>query len=615
MRNRYILFGDVFLIAVAAFGAFFLRLNWFFPSYREAFIGFLVAAVLVKPVSFYLFGLYSRFWRYASVQDLFAVLLGVSAATVGMVVVVFLGLVANLLPGFPRSVVFIDWLLTFICIGGLRISVRVVFESAAKKAAIDPDRAEKRILVVGAGEAGMLVARELQRNPQLGMTPIGFLDDERVKVGKRIQGLPVLAMLESLSDVVAEHRVNEVIIAMPTAPGRMLREVAESCRRAGVKSRTVPGLFELLDGNVSVSRLRPIEIADLLRRDSVAVKDDTATYLAGRTVLVTGAGGSIGFELCRQIARAKPSNLVLLGHGENSIFDAEAALRATFPDLRLHAVIADIRDRGRIDRVFDRFRPTIVFHAAAHKHVPLMEENPEEAVTNNVVGTANIARAAHRVDTERLVLISSDKAVSPSSMMGASKRMAERVVHDAARRYSRAFIVVRFGNVLGSRGSVVPVFQQQIAAGGPITITHPDMKRYFMTIPEAVHLVLQAGRIGRGGELFVLDMGVPVRIADLATDLIRLSGLSEDEIPVVVTGVRPGEKLEETLWERGSTVKETVHSQIMQVFEHDESGTDRTEQSVGALEAAAEQGDRLAIAAILAECIATFAPPVPRARS
>jgi FlaA1/EpsC-like NDP-sugar epimerase len=413
-------------------------------------------------------------------------------------------------------------------------------------------------------------------------------------------------------------QVDQIIIAIPKATGSVVRAVADDCRSAGVMSRTIPGVFELLGGSVSVSRLRQVEIADLLRRNPVVEGAEPAAYIQGRTVLVTGAGGSIGFELSRQLAYARPRCLALLGHGENSIFDAYGQLRDAFPDVRIEPIIADIRDRGRLQRVFETIRPEIVFHAAAHKHVPLMEANPEEAISNNVLGTQNVLDAAITVGAGRLVMISSDKAVSPSSVMGASKRVAEELVHSAALRVQRPYVVVRFGNVLGSRGSVVPAFKTQIEAGGPITITHPDMKRFFMTIPEAVHLVLQVGGFGKGGELFVLKMGQPVRIVQLAEDLIRLSGLSSDDIPIVFTGLRPGEKLEESLWEEGARIEDTPHPEVLKVAEVRITDSDRLARAVEALANGAVQGDRARIELGLRQLIPSFSPaaaslPSPRA--
>ncbi len=608
MRNRYILLADVCLIPIVAYAAFALRFDWRFYAFRHEFLSYVVAAVLIKPIVFHLFGMYRRYWRYASVKDLLAVLLAVSASSVAMGIFVAGRLIYNPVIEFSRAVLFLDGLLTFLVAGGARMAVRFVGESREKARESLRATAAKRVLVVGAGQAGTMVVREMERNPHLGMTPVGFLDDDRAKLGKRIFDLPVLGATRSLAGVVQEQKVDEVIIAMPTASGSLLRSIAEECRQLGVASRTMPGVFELLDGNVSVSRLRQIEISDLLRRAQIMPAPNASTYMAGRTVLVTGAGGSIGSELCRQVARARPSSLVLLGHGENSIFDAQVELRERYPDLKVISVIADIRDQRRIRQVFDRLRPGIVFHAAAHKHVPLMEENPEEAITNNIVGTHHVLETALEFGAERLVLISSDKAVSPSSIMGASKRVAEMLVRDAARRTSRAYVVVRFGNVLGSRGSVVPHFKRQIERGGPVTLTHPEMKRFFMTIPEAVHLVLEAGGIGRGGELFVLKMGEPVRIVDLAEDLIKLSGLTLEDVPIVYTGIRQGEKLEEALWETGAATESTPHPDVLKVIEADDTSGRAISELLKTFTTAVEQGDHLQIQAMLAHHIPTFAP-------
>jgi FlaA1/EpsC-like NDP-sugar epimerase len=365
-------------------------------------------------------------------------------------------------------------------------------------------------------------------------------------------------------------------------------------------------VFELLDGHVSMSRIRKIEIADLLRRPQVVGRAEQVSYLEGRTVLITGAGGSIGAELSRQVAFSKPKQLVLLGHGENSIFSVHSNLRTLYPGVRLHPVIADVRDLVRLNAVFGRFKPDVVFHAAAHKHVPLMEANPGEAITNNVLGTQCVVDAALECGSERLVFISTDKAVSPNSFMGASKRIAGMVVREAAARSGRAFVVVRFGNVLGSRGSVVPIFKQQIEGGGPVTVTHPDMKRFFMTIPEAVHLVLQAGGMGDGGEMFVLNMGEQIRIVDLANDLIRLSGFTPEEIPIVFTGARPGEKIEEQLWEAGAVVASTSNREVLKVTESEGHPQTGLAELIHSLQVAAERDDRLEIEALLAKAISTF---------
>jgi FlaA1/EpsC-like NDP-sugar epimerase len=609
MRNRFILLLDFVLIAVAAFGAFALRFDWLFVEYRPEFLSFLIAGLLLKPLLLFYFGMYSRYWRYATAKDLLAVTLAVSAASVVMAVYVGLGRAFDIVETFSRPVLLIDWLLSLVLIGGLRMSVRVVGEAHQKAQKSASGIASKRVLVAGAGEAGTMVVRELERNPQVGLIPVGFLDDAPSKQGQWISDVRVLGRLDDVTRCVAAHAIDQVIIAMPAAGGAIVRSLIETCGQAGVESRIVPGVFELLDGKMSVSRLRHVEITDLLRRPQIVGGFDASGYVTGQTVLLTGGGGSIGSELCRQVAHLSPSRLVMLGHGENSLFEASTQIRLAFPQLQVDVVVADIRDRQRLGAVFASFHPEIVFHAAAHKHVHLMEGNFEEAISNNVVGTYNLVEAALAAGTKRLVAISTDKAVSPNGIMGASKRMSSLIVREFGRRTGRCCVAVRFGNVLGSRGSIVPLFKEQIERGGPITITHPDMKRFFMTIPEAVHLVLQAGGMGTTGELFVLKMGDPVRIVNLAQDLIRLSGLTVDQIPIMTTGIRPGEKLEELLWESDAVIEPTIHSEILKVVEP-QVPMDDLHAIVEALARAARDGDRLRAEAILCDYIPTFTPSV-----
>jgi FlaA1/EpsC-like NDP-sugar epimerase len=410
-----------------------------------------------------------------------------------------------------------------------------------------------------------MIVKELMGHPTLGLNPIGFVDDDRSKHGHRMCDLPVLGSLASIPDLVLTHEIDEVVIAMPRAPGAVVRQVVRAALEVGVKTRTVPGMFDIISGRVSVASLRQVEIQDLLRREPIQTDLEQVRSLAtGETVLVTGAGGSIGSELCRQLARLEPAQVVLLGHGENSIFDILAELTDRFPTLTAVPVIADVRDRERLRQVFGQYRPYSVFHAAAHKHVPLMEGNIAEAVTNNVLGTKNVAELSAEFGVEHLVMISTDKAVRPTNIMGATKRVAEQIVQEIAEAHERKFVAVRFGNVLGSRGSVVPTFLRQIQSGGPVTVTHPEMRRYFMTIPEAVQLVLQAGAIGRGGEVFVLDMGEPVKVLDLATDLIRLSGLEVGtDIEIRFSGTRPGEKLYEELFFDSESAVATDHPKVL----------------------------------------------------
>jgi FlaA1/EpsC-like NDP-sugar epimerase len=614
VRNRYVLLADLLLIPAAVFLAFSLRFDLGFVRTRPEFVPFLAAALIIKPCVYLWFGLYRRFWRYASMNDMLLVLLAVSTASVVLAVAsgaaVYMGYLSS---GLSRAVVLMDWMLSLLTVSGVRVAVRVVGESRGRPRIAAGAREPKRVLIVGAGEAGTIVIREMQRNRQLELEPVGFLDDDRRKTGKTIHGVLVMGDIASLERTVTRERIDDVVIAMPLASGSIVRGVAERCQALGLRCRTIPGIFELLDDQVTVNRLRKVDIADLLRRSEVNLSQGADAYLRGRTVLITGAGGSIGSELCRQVARARPRRLIILGHGENSIFDAQSEIQRAFPATSVVAVIADIRDRNRLTRVMTEWKPDIVLHAAAHKHVPLMEDNPQEAVSNNVLGTRNVVEAAMASDVERLVMISTDKAVAPSNLMGASKRMAEMIVRDAARRSGRAYIVVRFGNVLGSRGSVVPIFKRQIELGGPITITHPEMRRFFMTIPEAVHLVLQAGGMGSGGELFVLNMGEPVRIVDLAEDLVRLSGFQPGDISIIFTGLRPGEKLDEQLWESGSVVTPVEGVDLRRIIEPDDPTAATLRLTVEKLERAVEADDYMEMAAALASCISTFVPSPHRA--
>lgn len=614
MRNRYLLLADLVAVLIAAWAAFAFRFGWDLRDERaEVFVPFVVLALLIKSAAFLGFGMYRRYWRYAGFWDLLSVVLANSAASILLAGVMVFGGVLGWHQGLSRSIPPLDWLFALALTLGIRATVRAVSETMTLRPRAESDRRRnRRVLIIGAGDAGALVAREMQKNPQLGLSPVGFLDDDRVKVRKQIYGLRVLGEIDALQKVAESQRVDEVVIAIPTVGGRVVRDVVEQCQSLGIPSRVVPGIYELLDGNVSVNRLRSVDIADLLRRPPTDAQSARPEYLNGACVIVTGAGGSIGSELCRQVAHASPKRLLLLGHGENSIFEIGAELKARFPNVQLESVIADVRDRERISRIFRQVQPDVIFHAAAHKHLPLMEENPAEAVTNNIGGTRNVVEAAVAAGVQRFVMVSTDKAVAPTSMMGASKRIAERIVHRAARVHGRAFVVVRFGNVLGSRGSVVPVFKRQIEQGGPVTVTHPDVRRYFMTISEAVHLILQAGGVGRGGELFVLDMGEPVLLREMAADMIRLSGLGEADVPIVFTGLRHGEKLNELLWEEGAIVETTARVDIRRVRE---PGADDDEMLDGVLERFAEaaaRDDNDRIARLFTECIPSATLPAGR---
>jgi len=604
IRNRYILIGDLLLIIASAMGSYALRLELgaAFLQYMPTVYWLIGVGLVVKPLFFAYFGLYRRMWKYASVREVTLIVLAVTTSSLVVSVLMISLHSLGLFIGLSRSALAIDWLLTIILCGGLRLSLRVLAENASVNG---PKTKSKRALIVGAGDAGALVVRELQKNPQINLSAACFVDDNPTKQHQQIYGIPVVGTLTDLARVLDNQQIDEVIIAIPSAPGRIIRMVSDICRLKGIQFRTMPGIYELLGGKVSVSRLRDVDITDLLRREPARMRDEEiGETLNGRVVLVTGAGGSIGRELCRQIARWGPAELLMLGHGENSIFEALLDLQESFPSLVIHPLICDVRDRKRLENLMAKHRPQVVFHAAAHKHVPMMEKNIEEAVSNNILGTRNLVDLSIAHGVERLVMISTDKAIRPVNVMGATKRIGEMIVLDAAARSGLAYSVVRFGNVLGSRGSVVPIFKRQIARGGPITITHPDMRRYFMTIPEAVYLVLQSASLGSGGETFVLNMGQQIRILDLAEDLIRLSGLTPGrDIEIVFTGVRPGEKLSEDLWDEGSAFQPTAHPDIFNLEVQDELHGETLHQSVDELGRLAREGDTTSVVRLLDELI------------
>ena len=541
--------------------AFALRLDTAFgPGYLTGLLWLALLLVPAKAAIIFFASLHRRVWRKSSTDDLVALVFAIGAVFVLSWVILFFAPPSAVI---PRSVPLIEAIAALVMLGGGRMLLRLAWERRRHHRS---SKEARRVLIIGAGEAGALVAREMQRHPEAGLRPVGFLDDDPLKRRKIINGLPVFGPLTSLTLIADEKRIDEVVIALPSARGETVRRVVRAAQEADVAHRIVPGIYELLSGNVTISQIREVNLEDLLRRDPVRLETDSIFgYIEGRVVLVTGAGGSIGSEIVRQVARFRASTVVLVGRGENSIFLIEQEMRRTHPDMRIVPVICDVRDEPALRSVFEAHRPEIVFHAAAHKHVPLMEANPDQAVFNNVGGTQNVATLCLDFGVERLVNISTDKAVNPTSVMGASKRVAEQVVLAAAQEAADggSFVSVRFGNVLGSRGSVVPFFKEQIARGGPVTITHPDMIRYFMTIPEAAQLVLQAGAMNLNGAVFVLDMGEPVRILDLANDLIRLSGFEpERDIKVVSTGMRPGEKLFEELLTAEEGTDASVHEQI-----------------------------------------------------
>lgn len=608
---------DILGINLAYFGSLYLRFDGHVPpAYLDTMVHLAPWLTLICLGCYWLAGLYRSLWEYASVRELYAVIRGATLGATLVVLVAYAIYAAVPLRPLPRSVYVMAWIGSVVLVGGTRLGWRVAREwrvalanggevivderegephvaalpmarllngglrAAARMSLVlvsggrpEKRNGRRRVLVAGAGDAGAMVVRELHNHPELGLEPVGFVDDDAKKSGLRLHGLPVLGGCDDIPRLVREKGIERVIIAMPSAPGAVRRKIAHLCSRAGVKAFTVPGVYELVDGRVSVRQIREVRLEDLLGREPVRVNlEEIAGYLEGKTVLVTGAGGSIGSELCRQAARFSPRRLVLVECSENNLFEIEHELTTGWSALEIAPELADVRDRPTMERIFGAYRPEVVFHAAAYKHVPLSERWPERAFANNVVGTYNVALLADRYGSGVFILISTDKAVNPVSVMGATKRAAELIVQDFARRSRTRFAAVRFGNVLGSSGSVVNIFRRQIARGGPVTVTHPDMERYFMTTPEAVQLVIQAGAYARGGEIFVLDMGERVRVLDLAREMIRLSGFEPDrDVAIRFTGVRPGEKLREELFRPGERPLPTGHARIFSVANHCDS--------------------------------------------
>lgn len=612
LRNRYLLLFDVLALILTPALAFTLRVDGFswWPEDLNAFALFAVVSLLVKIPIFYQQGLYRRYWQYAGVNDLYCAVIAVGMSTLGLTVL--FGLAHPLLLPYKLAVFrltpLIDGMLTLIVVGGMRFGLRGLYHSYRHK---QQRMATERILVVGAGEAGAMVVNEMLGTPELKMIPVAFLDDDAAKINTSVKGIPVVGGVADVNRVVQELEIEQIIVALPSVPFGRRKEIVDSCKASGVTTRSLPGIYELLAGHQTVSRLPQIDVNQLLGRDPIQTDtSEVAAMIQGEVVLVTGAGGSIGSELCRQIASFEPAEIILLGHGENSIFEIGLDLRLAFPNLVTRSLIVDVRDKQRVSRAIEKYKPKVIFHAAAHKHVPFMEENVEEAIINNVSGTYNLVQAAERNGVERFILISTDKAVNPSSIMGATKRLAELLVQSAAHRSGRAYMAVRFGNVLGSRGSVIPIFQRQIAAGGPLTVTHPEMRRYFMTIPEAVQLVLQAAVLGQGSEIFLLDMGEPVRIMDLAAGLLRLSGLvPERDIKIVHPGIRPGEKLNEELFLDNEVYQRTRHEKVFVATHQNNMDGESIEQIVTRLITLAQQGPTTDTVDYLHTIIPEYRPP------
>jgi len=562
-----VFFGDAILVGLAYYFAYYLRFDGNIPARELAnWMNTVVWIVPLKLVCFFFFGLYEGMWRYTGIYDLENL---IKACVISSGVIVFILVLKVRFEGFPRSVFVIDLMLTFLFLSGVRVGIRLFLGSGRDMSGFwvfgRKDQDKKRVLIAGAGGAAEKLVREIKDNPAIKYDVAGFLDDDKNKQKQTIHGIPVLGLLDEVKKISEKQEIDEIIIAISAASAREMRRIVGLCEATGIPCKTIPGVGELIEGKVSVKSIRKVRYEDLFGRRQVQMNiKQIGGYLTGKRVMVTGGVGSIGSELCRQIVRFRPERLIIVDINESGLYDAELDLQSKFPDVKIVPVLSPVQDKHVMRRIFERENPEVVFHAAAYKHVPMMELHPWEVVFNNILAAQSILEQCCRMEVERFVLVSTDKAVRPTNVMGASKRVCELLTNTYAKELGSRSMSVRFGNVIYSVGSVVPLFRKQIERGGPVTLTHPDVIRYFMTIPEASQLIFQAGAIGNGGEIFILKMGTPIRIADMARDLIRLSGFEPDkEIEIKEIGLRPGEKLFEELITEGEGIQETEHDEIM----------------------------------------------------
>ncbi|HWQ78350.1 MAG TPA: nucleoside-diphosphate sugar epimerase/dehydratase [Anaerovoracaceae bacterium] len=570
-RIVFLLFIDIICINFAYILSFLLRFEF---TMSESFWGFfrvyadnIVIITALKLAVFWIFGLYRSLWKYAGTEELVKIALAAIAATAASIVYLMFTQ-----QSFPRSIYVYSCVLDLVLIGGVRFGYRIIrdlrkpgaFKNLISVLRNSPSPEISKVMVVGAGDAGAAIIKDIKQHPDLGKRVVVAVDDDPNKQKRSIVGVKIVGGHEAIKQLARRYGVDEIIIAIPSANRKAIQTIVNECNKTRCKMKILPGISDLINEKVSISKLRDVDIEDLLGRDPVQVNlKEISGYLEGKIVLVTGGGGSIGSELCRQIARFKPRKLIALDIYENTVFELSNEIKSAWPNLEFEVVIASVRSRQRLREVFLKYKPHIVFHAAAHKHVPLMESNPKDAVINNIVGTKNMIDLSDEYAVQNFVLISTDKAVNPTNVMGATKRVAEMILQEKSARSRTSYAAVRFGNVLGSNGSVIPLFRKQIERGGPVTVTHEEITRYFMTIPEAVQLVIQAGAMAKGGEIFILDMGEPVRIMDLAENVIRLSGYVPNvDIDIKVTGLRPGEKLYEELLLAEEGIEKTAHNKI-----------------------------------------------------
>jgi len=600
-RRFFIFILDILIVIGAYYAAIQLRFG------SNSANGILSKTVHIVPIlvvakigCFVFFGLYNRLWRYASINDLVNIFKGTLFGSVAAVVFAFMAQTK----AYPRSIWIIDWLLSFLLVSGIRLAYRVFLESIPTT-----KRYGKRLLIVGACDSGEKILREIKNNEKTGFRVIGFVDAEKKNLGMQIHGVPVMGLFHDLKHVLTKKRIEEVVIAATDISGEQVKNIVAECKEKNVVCRTIPKMSDLIDGTTSIKKLRNIELEDLLGRETVKLDmEKIKSFIHERSILVTGAGGSIGAELCRQISRLHPSRMVVLDKAETPLHEITLMLQQSLPQSGLFPVLMDLRNKKYLASLFDRFKFDIIFHAAAYKHVPILEYFPEEAVTNNIVATKNLVDIAKKASVGAFILVSTDKVVNPTSVMGVSKRICEMYIQELNKDSNCKYITVRFGNVLESNGSVVPLFKRQIWEGGPVTVTHPDVERYFMSIPEAIQLIIQASALGTGGEIFVLDMGKPIKIIDLAKSLINLSGYQKDEIKIVFTGLRPGEKLAEALYMNEDKMLPTKHSKIKMFKTHCPLNNKELEVAISKLTRFAKEGNIREIIALFKEMVPEYQP-------
>lgn len=564
-KDRKLIIYDVVLLILALYIALLLSLEFSISKeYMSFFKLTVIPVIVITLLSNKVFHLYDSIWKYASMEELISIIYSLSLSN--LAIIIYSYVINYLWLGtkyyrFPYAAHIIFWILSVVFLGGTRFMYRVIEERNGIK---NTDKNTKKLLIIGAGDAAAILIKEIKRNPNFNYEIVGLVDDDDSKQGKLIGGAKVLGKRENIVDLCKENKVEEIIFSIPSIDINTKRELINVCKNTGAKLKTLPGIYEIIDGKVNMNKVRDVNIDDLLGREEVRLSSaDIDKYIKDKIILVTGGGGSIGSELCRQIAKFNPKNLLILDIYENNAYDLQMELNYKYPSLSKEVIISSIRDENKMRILFEKYRPDVVFHAAAHKHVPLMENNPAEAVKNNIIGTYNIVKCSHEFGVKKFVQISTDKAVNPTNIMGATKRFCEIMIQAFDTISDTEYVAVRFGNVLGSNGSVIPLFKKQISHGGPVTVTHPEINRFFMTIPEAAQLVIQAGGMAKGGEIFVLDMGEPVKIVDLAKDLIKLSGYQPDvDIKIQYTGLRPGEKLYEEPLMDEIALTSTTHDKI-----------------------------------------------------